>query len=124
MQKDPLLSSVVSRKVLRRGRGAWDSTVGKRRQRCELPVGHESVSNEFGIRWKVGQAADKDEKACNSAGLRYLRFLYVALIILLEDQAYAGKGRGAEMSDIIFVLATVVFFGLSILYLKGCERLK
>lgn len=35
-----------------------------------------------------------------------------------------GKVQGAEMSDVIFVLATVVFFGLSILYLKGCERLK
>ena len=31
---------------------------------------------------------------------------------------------GAEMSDVIFVLATVAFFGVGILYLKGCERLK
>jgi len=26
--------------------------------------------------------------------------------------------------DIIFILATVIFFSLSILYLRGCERLK
>jgi hypothetical protein len=29
-----------------------------------------------------------------------------------------------QMSDVIFVLCTVVFFSLGILYLKGCERLK
>ncbi len=29
-----------------------------------------------------------------------------------------------QMSDVIFVLCTVVFFALGILYLKGCERLK
>jgi len=28
------------------------------------------------------------------------------------------------MSDLIFVLCTIVFFGLGILYLKGCERLR
>jgi hypothetical protein len=29
-----------------------------------------------------------------------------------------------EMSDALFMLSTVVFFALGILYLKGCERLK
>ncbi len=29
-----------------------------------------------------------------------------------------------QMSDAIFVLCTIVFFGLGILYLQGCERLK
>jgi hypothetical protein len=28
------------------------------------------------------------------------------------------------MSDVIFVLCTVVFFAVGLLYLKGCERLK
>jgi len=28
------------------------------------------------------------------------------------------------MKDIAFVLATVLFFGLAILYLRACERLK
>jgi len=28
------------------------------------------------------------------------------------------------MKDFVFVLATVLFFGLAILYLRGCERLK
>jgi hypothetical protein len=28
------------------------------------------------------------------------------------------------VSDVIFVLVIVVFFALSILYLRGCERLK
>jgi hypothetical protein len=32
--------------------------------------------------------------------------------------------REFQMSDVIFVLCTVVFFALGILYLKGCERLK
>jgi hypothetical protein len=32
--------------------------------------------------------------------------------------------REPNMSDAVFVLCTVVFFGLAILYLKGCERLK
>jgi len=26
--------------------------------------------------------------------------------------------------DVIFILVTVIFFALSILYLRGCERLK
>ena len=32
--------------------------------------------------------------------------------------------REQKMSDVIFVLGTVVFFALGILYLKACERLK
>ena len=28
------------------------------------------------------------------------------------------------MRDISFVLATMLFFGIAILYLRGCERLK
>jgi len=28
------------------------------------------------------------------------------------------------MNDLIFVICTIVFFALGILYLKGCERLK
>jgi len=28
------------------------------------------------------------------------------------------------MNDVIFAVATVVFFGVSILYLRACERLK
>jgi hypothetical protein len=32
--------------------------------------------------------------------------------------------RELLMSDAIFVLCTIAFFGLGILYLRGCERLK
>lgn len=32
--------------------------------------------------------------------------------------------REPVMSDVLFVLCTIVFFGLGILYLKGCERLR
>jgi len=28
------------------------------------------------------------------------------------------------MTDVIFVMCTILFFALGILYLKGCERLK
>jgi len=28
------------------------------------------------------------------------------------------------MADVAFVLVTVLFFGLAILYVRGCERLK
>jgi len=28
------------------------------------------------------------------------------------------------MSDVVFVVVTVVFFAVSILYVRGCERLK
>jgi len=28
------------------------------------------------------------------------------------------------MTDLIFVICTILFFALGILYLKGCERLK
>ena len=47
----------------------------------------------------------------------YLRFLNAKSARLL-------KVREPNMSDVIFVLGTVVFFGLGVLYLKGCERLK
>jgi len=29
-----------------------------------------------------------------------------------------------SMLDVIFILATLGFFGLSVLYVRGCERLK
>jgi len=29
-----------------------------------------------------------------------------------------------SVRDVIFMLVTVIFFALSILYLRGCERLK
>lgn len=32
--------------------------------------------------------------------------------------------RESSMSDVIFVLSTIVFFGLGILYLNACERLR
>jgi hypothetical protein len=28
------------------------------------------------------------------------------------------------MADLAFVLATVIFFGVAILYVRGCDRLK
>jgi len=28
------------------------------------------------------------------------------------------------MADLVFVLATLAFFGVAILYLRGCERLR
>jgi hypothetical protein len=36
------------------------------------------------------------------------------------------KNAGLElvMMDFVFVLATVLFFGAAILYVRGCERLK
>jgi hypothetical protein len=33
-------------------------------------------------------------------------------------------GEESLVSDVIFVILTVIFFGLAILYLRGCERLK
>jgi hypothetical protein len=32
--------------------------------------------------------------------------------------------QGAPVSDVIFVVITIAFFALGILYLKACERLK
>lgn len=32
--------------------------------------------------------------------------------------------NGVSMTDIVFVLATVFFFGVAILYVCWCERLK
>jgi hypothetical protein len=37
---------------------------------------------------------------------------------------FSSLVREPGMSDIIFVLITIAFFALGILYLKGCERLK
>ena len=33
-------------------------------------------------------------------------------------------GQEPDMTDVTFVLCTILFFALGILYLKGCERLK
>lgn len=54
----------------------------------------------------------------------YLRFLNVGLILFLGHRRILLDGQEPAVSDVIFVLCTVVFFGLGILYLKGCERLK
>jgi len=32
--------------------------------------------------------------------------------------------REKDMLDIVFILATGLFFGIGILYVRGCERLK
>jgi len=32
--------------------------------------------------------------------------------------------RGLAMLDVVFVAATLAFFGLAILYVRGCDRLK
>ena len=40
---------------------------------------------------------------------------------------FAYWHRGVEESlvqDLIFIVATVVIFGMAILYVRGCERLK
>ena len=55
---------------------------------------------------------------------RYLWFLNVALTVSLGWRSMLRGGQGVQMSDVIFVLCTGLFFGLGILYLKGCERLK
>jgi hypothetical protein len=55
---------------------------------------------------------------------RYLWFLNVGLTVSLEWRSMLGVVREHQMSDVIFVLCTVVFFALGILYVKGCERLK
>jgi hypothetical protein len=40
------------------------------------------------------------------------------------EEFAARPGKEFQMGDLIFVGMTVVFFALSILYVKGCERLK
>jgi hypothetical protein len=35
-----------------------------------------------------------------------------------------GDSGSLLVSDVIFVVITIAFFALGILYLKGCERLK
>ncbi len=55
---------------------------------------------------------------------RYLWFLNVALTVSLECRSMLRVVGEYQMSDVIFILCTVVFFALGILYLRGCERLK
>jgi hypothetical protein len=33
-------------------------------------------------------------------------------------------GQEQVMSDVVFIVGTVLFFALGILYLQGCQRLK
>ena len=60
----------------------------------------------------------------NSLPSGHLRFLNVGLTLFLGRESKLGNGRERAMSDVIFIVCTVVFFGLGILYLKGCERLR
>jgi hypothetical protein len=49
----------------------------------------------------------------------------VLLTVFLEQKSSIENGPGAgEMSDVIFVAGTIVFFAVGVLYLKACERLK
>jgi len=54
-----------------------------------------------------------------------LRILNVALTLFLGRWVRVVGGSGSLLvSDVIFVVITIAFFALGILYLKGCERLK
>jgi hypothetical protein len=53
-----------------------------------------------------------------------LWFLNVALTVFLGYSSRLGDDQEPQMSDALFMLSTVLFFALGILYLKGCERLK
>jgi len=48
----------------------------------------------------------------------------VALTVFLARESSLEAVQGIPMSDALFLLSTVVFFVLGIVYLKGCERLK
>jgi len=52
------------------------------------------------------------------APLLPLRFLNAFSVTL------AGRFREPVMQDLVFVICTIVFFAVSILYVRGCERLK
>jgi hypothetical protein len=77
--------------------------------------------------------ADKRTKALELRGIfddsflrpvRGLWFLNVALTVFLARESSLEAVQGIPMSDALFLLSTVVFFVLGIVYLKGCERLK
>ncbi len=35
-----------------------------------------------------------------------------------------GSFGGVDVTDLVFVLATLLFFGVAIVYIRGCERLR
>ena len=47
------------------------------------------------------------------------------LVAVTEGGAWGeGPQPEADLSDLIILVATVIFFALAILYVRGCERLK
>jgi hypothetical protein len=40
------------------------------------------------------------------------------------SRVWNGGRTGTIMLDIVFILATAMFFAIGILYVRGCERLK
>jgi hypothetical protein len=42
----------------------------------------------------------------------------------MGDGLFFKTGQELLMSDMAFIVGTIVFMALGILYLKGCERLK
>jgi hypothetical protein len=53
-----------------------------------------------------------------------LRFLNVGLTFFLGCSATIFFQLERSMRDLIFAICTIVFFAVSILYLRACERLK
>ena len=53
-----------------------------------------------------------------------LRFPNVGLTLFLGESSTLLKYQERSMRDLIFAICTIVFFTVSILYLRACERLK
>jgi hypothetical protein len=61
----------------------------------------------------------------NGHGKQALRFPNAALSLFLAGMPTIDGGPGNhQMSDVLFVLATTLFFVLGIAYVLGCERLR
>jgi len=45
-------------------------------------------------------------------------------VSIVSVLSYRGVEERVSMLDVVFVAATLAFFGLAILYVRGCERLK
>jgi hypothetical protein len=68
--------------------------------------------------WVAGTVTEFVVKADSA----FTIFLRTAHRLLKEKEEYSSMEF--PMRDISFVLATMLFFGIAILYLRGCERLK
>jgi hypothetical protein len=64
------------------------------------------------------------QSACNRRYCNLTKSLDAANLFLRLEALNSLKHSGDIVNDLLFIALTVTFFGVAILYLRGCEKLR